>query len=303
MVCAHPTILNQVFKGQYKTSNDYVSNRTTYFQSLCDHFTIPNYLKQLDWRTPDGYETCKELFNRVLYYGKFDTWCYDNDLKMVYDEPPSFITNLVDELDEMAEIIKTNNPSLAELIDKKEKKEYDNPKGTIVSWFLQEHERRILEKVIEFLKKKKMIVKNQAVLCFDGVQILDNGKNNEVLLKELELYITKETGFNIKFKIKPFDELFYSDNLDKINVPEVEDLDTNLRLVEDEKEGADILFEELKEDLKYCNNQLFFKNNNVWTSTDKTTYSCVMDYVMSSNIKTIDCRGCGGLRRSVDSNK
>jgi hypothetical protein len=66
-------------------------------------------LKQLDWRTPDGYETCKELFNRVLYSGKFDTWCYDNDLKMVYDEPPSFITNLVDELDEMAEIIKTNN--------------------------------------------------------------------------------------------------------------------------------------------------------------------------------------------------
>jgi hypothetical protein len=120
---------------------------------------------------------------------------------------------------------------------------------------------------------------------------LDNGKNNEVLLKELELYITKETGFNIKFKIKPFDELFYSENLDKINVPEVEDLDTKLRLVEDEKEGADILFEELKEDLKYCNNQLFFKNNNVWTSTDKTTYSCVMDYVMSSNIKTIDAKG------------
>jgi hypothetical protein len=39
------------------------------------------------------------------------------------------------------------------MIDKKEKKNsFENPKGTIVSWFLQEYERRILEKMIEFLK-------------------------------------------------------------------------------------------------------------------------------------------------------
>jgi hypothetical protein len=98
---------------------------------------------------------------------------------------PSFITKLVDELDEMAEIIKINNPSLAELIEKREKKEYHNSKGTIVSWFLQEYERRILEKVIEFLKKKKMIVKYQAVLCFDGVTAYipstDNSPNSSIV--------------------------------------------------------------------------------------------------------------------------
>ena len=291
MVCAHPTILNQVFQGKYETLNNYVNNRTFYFQKLCDAFTIPNYYTQLDWKKPEDYEKCKELFNRLLYYGKFNTWCRDYELKQPFTEPPEFITKLVAELEEMATIIQKENPQLVEMIEKKEKKNsFENPKGTIVSWFLQEYERRILEKMIEFLKKNKKILKNNAVLCFDGIQILDDGKNNDLLIKELETYILKTTGFNMKFKIKPFDELEYTDILDKMEIPEIED-DDKYRLVEDEKEGANILYEELEHRLKFCNNQLFFKNDNLWTASEKTTHASLMDFVMSSNIKTTDAKG------------
>lgn len=168
----------------------------------------------------------------------------------------------------MAEIIGNDNPSLTLLMKEQDPKEYDNPKGTIVSWFLQEHERRLLERVIEFLKTKKLIVKNQAVLCFDGIQVLDNQKNNDALLKELELHIFKMTGFEMKFKIKPFDILPYTQELEKIDVPDTEP-DDDFRIVEDEKEAANILYEELESRLKYCNNQIFFKFENIWSSNTK----------------------------------
>lgn len=294
MVCAHPTILNQVFQGKYKTLNDYVNNRTTFFQKLCDHFVIPNVVDDLiDWKKPEEYERCKELFNRLLYYGKWSSWCDDCGLPTC--QPPEFVTELVNELEEMATIIQRENPTLVELIENKKKTkegDYDNPKGTIVSWFLQEYERRILEQMVVFLRKKtsKMISKNVAVLCFDGIQVLENSKNNDLLIKELELHITKTTNFNIKLKIKPFDELIYSEILDKMEIPEME-VDDDYRLVDDEKEGANILYEELEPRLKYCHNQLFFKNENIWMASDKTTYASLMDYVMSSNIKTTDAKG------------
>lgn len=86
-----PNHFKSSVQKQYKTLNDYVENRTGYFQKLCDHFTLPN-IKLLDWRKPEDYEKCKELFNRILYYGKYQTWCRDYGLPDI--EPPIFINNL-----------------------------------------------------------------------------------------------------------------------------------------------------------------------------------------------------------------
>jgi hypothetical protein len=240
----------------------------------------------LDWKTPEGYEMCKELFNRKLYYGGWDAWCRDYGMPIC--QMPEFIKELEKELELMATEIQRNNPALVEQIEKEEKTQ--NPKGTIVSWFLQEHERRILEKVLDFLKKKKFIVKNNAVLCYDGIQILENNRFNDVVIKELELQIHKTTGFDMKFKVKPFDELPYLEALDKIEIPYTEPED-DYRLVEDDKQAADLLYEELKDRLKYCNYQLFSRKDHIWTANEKATRSALMDYVMSSNVKTTDSKG------------
>ncbi len=53
-------------------------------------FYAPGCTQLLDWKKPEDYEKCKELFNRILYYGKYKTWCKDHGLPNI--EPPIFIT-------------------------------------------------------------------------------------------------------------------------------------------------------------------------------------------------------------------
>ena len=71
----------------------------------------------------------------------------------------------------------------------------------------------------------------------------------------------------------------------------LDELKMQYRIVDHEKHASDILFEELKDNLKYCNNQVFFKYNNIWSSNTNDTRSYLMNYVMSSDIKIYDDKG------------
>jgi len=149
-----------------------------------------------------------------------------------------------------------------------------------------EYERKILEKIKECLGKKKLIAKNNAVLSFDGIMVLENKQDNTNLLKEIELFISKSLGMNIQLKQKPFRmNLAYKEILDKINVPKVESED-NFRIVETDKEAADMLYEELKDNIKYCKEQIFFKHDKIWLCKNKVIVAALMEHTMNSNIYT-----------------
>jgi hypothetical protein len=63
------------------------------------------------------------------------------------------------------------------------------------------------------------------------------------------------------------------------------------RPAEDDKEASNILFDEIGDKLKFTKNQLFYKNENIWTSNMKLTNSALMNFVMSSNVKSVDSKG------------
>ena len=285
MVNAHFVIASQLFKD-CPIILDYVTNRTKFFDLICDTFTMGN-LKLIDWRTDNGYDMCKDIMIRELYYGKWETWCNDNGLPSL--PKPELISKLEKEFHTIADIIKTNNPTLLAKIEEADKWNKD---GTMVSWFLQDWERKILEKLVEFFKKKKLIVKGGAVLCFDGLQILyKDGTNWTTILKEAEVFIAKELKLNIQLKVKPFDNKLYTDRLEAIDIPYADDEADSFAIVADDEEAGNLLMERLEDDLKYSKGQVFFKNNNIWTANAGLTKIVLIEYIQQSKIYKEDAKG------------
>jgi hypothetical protein len=261
----------------------YTINRKHYLQKLCDY--INNSLEGHSndkWDIIKNYDDLKECFLRILYFGTFQTWCDDMGLPPL--PIPDFIKEFITEFLSIAELVKQNNPELVKLLEDK-----NNPNGSIVSWFLQEWERRILEILYKYLIKKKQISKNKCVLCFDGIMILSNDKNKDKsfldkLLKDASVFIKTETGIEVEFKDKPFDNLEYLKILEKISVEFQED--TTLFIEnKDDNEASKIIYEKvIKNDLVYCNGSYYLKVDNKWINNFKEIQSKLLYIVLNSSI-------------------
>jgi len=55
-------------------------------------------------------------------------------------------------------------------------------------------------------------------------------------------------------------------------------------IVKDDNEVSNYLFKLLESDMIFCGNKLFYKNGNIWTSSMDITKSCLMIFVMNSNV-------------------
>lgn len=293
IVNCHFKIADEIFNKdelKFPILHDYVVNRNHYLTELGNHFKIEGYCAGFDYQKPDDYDALKEYFVRKLYYGTDDGWKNDYNLPPI--AMPEFVGKLEKEFDGIADIIKSNNPEILKLVDAKT----SNVNGTIVSWFLQEHERRILESLFNFLHAKKHIKHRNCVLCFDGIMIRMNEKNKDEivikkLLKDAEVHIAKETDIRVEFKAKPFDNLEYTDKLNAIEIPFVDD-PTILIDDKDDNEASNIIYEQfVKDKLIYCKGQFYFKVENIWTTNVKTIDANLNSIVLESGIKTTTAKG------------
>ncbi len=55
-------------------------------------------------------------------------------------------------------------------------------------------------------------------------------------------------------------------------------------IVKDDNEASNYLYKLLENDMKFCGNKLFYKNKNIWTASMDITKSCLMIFVMNSNV-------------------
>ena len=150
-------------------------------------------------------DQAKLLFIILAYYGSFHSWVSDNNIEK--KEPNDFIQDYINELQCIGLKIVQANPELLKAVKDAEKK---NEKASVVSIFLQEKERQVLEVVFEYLKSKN-IVDKECVLCFDGIMILKS-KYHSDLLEELSQVVLTRSGFKLKFTEKLMNE-HYLDQL------------------------------------------------------------------------------------------
>jgi len=199
IVNCHPEILLQICEhNKIKTRflKQYVLNRDEILEEVQQTYNCSR-------------DNAKLLFIILAYYGSFSNWIDDEEI-----EPTPFILDYINELQYIGQQIILNNPELVKVVKDCQKK---NEKASVVSIFLQEKEREILETVYNYLIKKK-IIKKDCVLCFDGIMIPINNYKVE-LLEELTTAILSTTGFKLKFTQKEMNDNYLND-LEDVGIDE-----------------------------------------------------------------------------------
>jgi hypothetical protein len=139
---------------------------------------------------------------------------------LIHHEPTDFVNAFKKELKGIGKIIAGQNEKVCAKIEKK-LKEADakdlqdtyNVQGSFMSFFCQEHERRMLEIAYKLLEKELAITHFDAVLCYDGIMV-KTADYDESLIQKLEDEIMEKYGIEMKFSAKSMDEGYDLSNID-----------------------------------------------------------------------------------------
>jgi phage/plasmid-associated DNA primase len=194
----HPVILYQICKAnniKHEFLKKYVDNRSHYLNMVMEYYKVSR-------------DTAKTLFIRLLYGGGISKWKEENK-KTDISVDLEFINDFKAEFKNICDIIKAKNPDLSNIIKKIKEdegiKEY-NLNGSVCSYFLQEHEIRILTEIYNYCIEKGYIKNNVCVLCSDGIMLEKNLININTITNELKELIKNKTSFDLNFTIKWMDE-------------------------------------------------------------------------------------------------
>ncbi len=214
----HPEILYQLCLKNGLTPKylgKYVKNREKYVKMIED--TYLSHIKDKNHKR----DIAKRLYIRLLYFGTVENWMKDEGLTYneEYEDANLFIKKFSDELNNIGKTIIKDNKDLDKIVEEKKAKRDNqltyNKKGSIVSYYLQEYECRILECIFKYMVSKDLINldKPDCVLCADGIMI-PKDKYYDGLLNEIEEEIKKHFDFDLKLVTKDMDE-DYIDILDQ----------------------------------------------------------------------------------------
>ena len=212
IVNCHPVILNEICKNNNLNLfylNDYVENRENKIMEFINVFKINRDL-------------IKQLFLIIMYNGsinnflkKNNIFINDNNNELIY------LKNFQNDIKTIGNILLNNNKNVISDIKTYQKnKKYENDLGLILSVYIQDRERQILEIIYNYCNKNGFIKNNDCVLCFDGIMLNEkNIFNKDELIKNLENEIYTYTKMKISLKNKEMNEYY---NLENINYDVIE---------------------------------------------------------------------------------
>jgi hypothetical protein len=211
IVNCHPNIYYQIAKVlrvKCPVLKRYVEQRDQILEEVQSHYGVSR-------------DTAKQLFIRLLYLGGFQSWAKDNNIKKAELD---MIRSIKYELLLIGdEIVKHNHQLFTDIEEyQKKKNRYQNPykvKATVISYYVQEIECRILEKVYAYCVENGVIKNGCCSLCYDGIMIEKDSYKAE-LLDEFNKLIIDEFGLDLKFEQK--DMKSYADILDQHIIKPVE---------------------------------------------------------------------------------
>ena len=287
MVRGHPSIAYNLGKQNgvvFENMKKYIEQREEIVKEISEYYSD-------DVAISEG--EVKDLFNLLIYGGGFQTWVKelnegspqkDRLPKKVANKPLySFVEKFIKERDSLMDLIYIHNKELYDLIfvsrpELTKSQELHKNKRSLTSYYLQAIENHILYIAFKFLQKKGIIKKNNVFLEYDGLCVPYTEFNHEQAISDLNNEIINKTGMAVCFAIKG--HAYALDDL----INDVKQVDNSIRVVDNDKEASDILYEELKEDLVYCENNYYYRHENIWISDEKSIRSLIRSYVMNSNI-------------------
>jgi len=275
IVNCQPSILHSVLSCngfQCQKLGTYINNREEVFEQIMSSYSCSR-------------EIAKELINALVNGGSVDSWIKENNLTQGFYLP--YIDLLSTEITNAQTAIIQNNKHHIEKLKEYKLKHDKEYKGdyTFMSYFLGQYEKLIIEVVVNYLKEKERIDdRNIFVYCQDGIMLLKSAYHREDF-ELIENELRDKVGLNIQFKIKEMDEAFTKDELAQ------EDKDERIIYVNSDNNCAELLFEELKNTLFFCKNQLFFKNEHIWTNNKTLIDLTLLNFILKKQYYTINEKG------------
>jgi hypothetical protein len=222
----------------------------------------------------------KNLLIILMYGGSYDNWLKEVEVK----EKMPFFTNLENELKPIMEIINFKNPQIKKDVLKtnpnKWSNEWETKRGVMSLWG-QTIERHIQEGVIKYLVETRDLELEKIVSCQDGFMIKKEYNYPEII-EDINRFVVHKYGMNIKFTIKPFDEI--------LPVEEGEgglSMDDWIDLIS-VKKLADAFIEKYGEFiLKYKNSVFVYHNNRWYNETDHKQQHRLIRYISEDLYDTI----------------
>jgi len=224
LVCCHQNVLTTLLKNNsnYDITHleYYCANRDKVIESISiDDSVITDYNNyNKDNKTKK--DIVKSLFTIILYGGTIDTWRAEYGIKPDNYSVTQFVKDYIDEI-QMNTNIMIGDKRFKDIVEsvkslkikeakEKYKKKFNLEKfklsnGAVLSVILQEYETLIIEKAMEFVKQKGLVVTSYN---YDGFQIKKVDAIDTIVIA-LNNYISSITISkfvfeNTKFIIKPF---------------------------------------------------------------------------------------------------
>ena len=155
----------------------------------------------------------KKLFTSLTFGGSYSKWLKDMNI----ESPFEYLNELNKEYSTMMDLIWEHNSHIVADILKDNPSKFDKYKNeteklhakkrTCISFFYQTMERAIQETMILYLSKQKNFKLEDIVPCQNGFMILKELFYDNIL-EECETAIINRYNFNVKLKVKDFDEKF-----------------------------------------------------------------------------------------------
>jgi len=220
IVNCHPDILLQICKANNMPCDKlehYVKNRDTIIAMIMEAGGCSR-------------DRVKELFISLLYFGTFEYWLKETkDPKgvIIYEEIDiykfsgrtellDYITGFTEQMKNIGKMIELANSKLCKEVDKNnlKKKKKGNRLGSVVSFYLQEWEIRILECIYSYCKERGYI--NQiVVLCADGLMLEEALIEGRDIATEFNAIVKEKLGLNMRFAPKALDERLTKEEIEK----------------------------------------------------------------------------------------
>lgn len=196
---------NGVSESKIKNIKYYCQNREKCIEDIIyEYFKIDKTHK--DYKNKRC--SVKKLFiSYALYLGGFKRWREENNLDESYDANILLLSLKSDINYILNEYVKPNNKNIYDDIVKKQKdnNEKKNPASTLLSYFISNEERKIIESVLKELMNRNIIKKNKLSYCYDGF-LLPKKDYGDDFLDVLKNITRETTGYDMNWSIKPFTE-------------------------------------------------------------------------------------------------
>ena len=268
----HPVILSQLCK-QHNINCEhldlYINNREELLQKWAKQYG-------------NSKEDMKKAFLKALNgnksnFKKISQWCL-----------------YIDEFQKIHETI-AKLPENGNILKEVQELETKNINAKVCNRVLCNIENECLEVLYQNLESRKLLNYTQGdliykvcSLIFDGLQIPDNENTRQFIadggLNAISIIIENTTGYKLDIAVKEFDEC-----IDLSEYDDVEDTDNEnhdeISNINDDVDACDIIIRKYGHMMVNCNNMIYVKKDNIWTSNEKIVSSTIYNWIVNTPMK------------------